>query len=166
MAYKKVSYYQSATQETSHDGEPFGTIIRKWKEHHFTINWPRPRAPCKVSVRGEELSELSEELSKSQGPPLESYRNTWNQQSIDETKIELFGCYNTHHVWRSKGTAYHPKNTIPTVKFRGGNIMVWGCFSAYGTGTLQITEGRMNGQMYRDILDQNLLLFNRMMKTK
>ena len=42
----------------------------------------------------------------------------------DETKIELFGCYNTHHVWRSNGSAHHPKNTIPTVKFKGGNIMV------------------------------------------
>lgn len=24
----------------------------------------------------------------------------------DETKIELFGCHNTRHVWRSKGTFY------------------------------------------------------------
>jgi hypothetical protein len=35
----------------------------------------------------------------------------------DETKIELFGL-----------------NAIPTVKHGGGIIMLWGCFSATGTG--------------------------------
>ena len=55
---------------------------------------------------------------------------------------------------------------IPTVKFGGGNIMVWGCFSAYGTGKLHTIEGRMNGKMYRDILDKNLLPSTRMMKMK
>ncbi|XP_035388606.1 regulator of G-protein signaling 7a isoform X2 [Electrophorus electricus] len=28
-----------------------GAIIRKWKEHHFTINWPQPGAPRKISDR-------------------------------------------------------------------------------------------------------------------
>lgn len=55
----------------------------------------------------------------------------------DETKAELFGCHNTHHVWRSKGTAYHPKNTILTAKF-------------------YIIKGRINGKMYRDLFDKIL----------
>ncbi|KAK1787229.1 hypothetical protein P4O66_002745 [Electrophorus voltai] len=29
-----------------------GAIIQKWKEHNFTINWPRPGAPHKISDRG------------------------------------------------------------------------------------------------------------------
>ncbi len=66
----------------------------------------------------------------------------------------------------SNGTAHHPKNTTPTVKFGGGNIMVCGCFSAYSTGKLHIIEGRMNRKMYRDILDKNLLPSTRMMKMK
>ena len=41
----------------------------------------------------------------------------------DETKIELFGLNDKCHVWRKPGT-------IPTVKHGGGNIMLWGCFSA------------------------------------
>ena len=41
-----------------------------------------------------------------------------------------------------------PKNTIPTLKFGGEHIMVWGCFSEDGTGIGHITEGRMNGKMY------------------
>uniref|UniRef100_A0A671Q3Y7 Uncharacterized protein n=1 Tax=Sinocyclocheilus anshuiensis TaxID=1608454 RepID=A0A671Q3Y7_9TELE len=48
----------------------------------------------------------------------------------DETKIKLFGCHNTHHVWRSKGTAHHPTT------------------SCCGTGKIHIIEGRMNGKMY------------------
>ena len=36
--------------------------------------------------------------------------------------------------------------------------MVWGCFSSAGTGKLHIIEGKMNGAMYRRILNDELLL--------
>ena len=35
--------------------------------------------------------------------------------------------------------------------------MLWGCFSAAGTGRLVRIEGKMNGAKYRKILDENLL---------
>uniref|UniRef100_A0AAZ3RDC3 Tc1-like transposase DDE domain-containing protein n=1 Tax=Oncorhynchus tshawytscha TaxID=74940 RepID=A0AAZ3RDC3_ONCTS len=66
----------------------------------------------------------------------------------DETKIELFGLNAKHHIWRKSGT-------IPTVKHGGGSIMLWGCFSAAGTGSLVRIEGKMNGAKYREILLQN-----------
>ncbi len=42
--------------------------------------------------------------------------------------------------------------------------MLWGCFSAKGTGRLHRIEGRMDGAMYREILDNNLLLSVRALK--
>ena len=75
----------------------------------------------------------------------------------NETKIELFGINSTRRDWRKRNAEYNPKNTIPTVKHGGGNLMLWGWFSAKETGRLHRIEGRMNGAMYREILGDNLL---------
>ncbi len=54
-------------------------------------------------------------------------------------------------------TAHHPNNTIPTVKHRGGNILLWRCFSAAGTGELVRIGVKMDGAKYSQILEENLL---------
>ena len=56
--------------------------------------------------------------------------------------------------------------TIPTVTFGVGNIMAWGCFSSQGTGRLHVIEGAINGAMYRELLELNLLPSARMMKMR
>ena len=43
------------------------------------------------------------------------------------------------------------------VKHDGGSIMLWGCFSATGTGKIVRIEGKVNRAKYREILDENLL---------
>src|SRR4029434_6142891 len=72
----------------------------------------------------------------------------------DETKIKLFGINSTCRVWRGKNAEY---DTIPTVKHGGGNIMLWGCFSAKGTGRLHCIEGTRDGAMYCGILGLNFI---------
>ena len=72
---------------------------------------------------------------------------------LDETKVELFGRNTPTSVWRKNVTGFKEHNTIPTVKFGGGFIMIWGCFSSKGTGELQVIHGRMNSSMYKEILE-------------
>jgi len=62
----------------------------------------------------------------------------------DDTKIDLFGLNSTRRVWRKD--EYNPKNTIPTVKHGGGNII---CFSAKRTGGLY--HKRDEGYIVRSI---------------
>ncbi|KAK3528070.1 hypothetical protein QTP86_020231, partial [Hemibagrus guttatus] len=84
--------------------------------------------------------------------PEEDWENViWS----DETKIELFGKNSTCRVWRRKNAELHPKNTIPTVKHGGGNIMLWGCFSAKGPGRLIGVKERMNGACIKCIHDND-----------
>ncbi|KAF2354158.1 Transposase Tc1-like [Trinorchestia longiramus] len=84
----------------------------------------------------------------------------------DETKIELFGRNSTNYVWRQQNEDYKRKCTIPTVRFGGGSIKVWGCFSSPGVGKLHIIEGTMNGRKYREILGEQLLPSARLLKLK
>ncbi|KAF2350505.1 Transposase Tc1-like [Trinorchestia longiramus] len=84
----------------------------------------------------------------------------------DETKIELFGRNSTNHVWRQQNEDHLPKCTIPSVKFGGGSIMVWGCFSSSRLGKLHVIKGTMNGRIYREILEEQLLPSARLLKLK
>lgn len=69
----------------------------------------------------------------------------------DEMKIELFGLNSTCCVWRKTKDECNLKNTIQTVKHGGGNIILYGCFSAKGTGRLHRIEGRMDGASHTKV---------------
>ncbi len=63
----------------------------------------------------------------------------------DETKIQLFGINSTCRVWRRRNAAYDPKNTIPTIKRGGGNIMLWDVFLLREQDNCTASKGRWTG---------------------
>lgn len=78
----------------------------------------------------------------------------WNTVLFsDESKYNLRGSDGRTFVRRPKGKRFDPKYTNKTVKFGGGNIMVWGCFSGQGMGPIHIIKDTMTGIGYRTILN-------------
>ncbi len=85
--------------------------------------------------------------------------NYWNHVLwSDETKINVFGSDGFKRVWQQPGEVYKDKCVLSTVKHGGGSVMVWDCMSSASTGELlQLIEGTMNANMYRDILKQSTI---------
>ena len=75
----------------------------------------------------------------------------------DETKINRIGSNGKQYVWKKKGEPISDRTTLPTVKYGGGNMMVWGCMGWNGVGILTEVEQRMDPKQYVEILEQHLL---------
>jgi hypothetical protein len=54
--------------------------------------------------------------------------------------------------WQMLAEQYLPACVMPTVKFGGGGITVWGCFSWNGLGPPVILHGNVSTEGYKDIL--------------
>ena len=77
----------------------------------------------------------------------------------DESNFQLCPTHGRLMVRRRPGEAYKPQCLAPTVKFGGGSVMIWGCFSKAGIGQICLCEGRMNQARYKVVLEENLLPF-------
>lgn len=75
----------------------------------------------------------------------------------DESRFTIFKNDGPGRVWRTPGTRFNIENMVPTVKFGGGGLMMWGCFSGKGLGPLVKVEGKMNRFGYIEILEHHLL---------
>lgn len=74
----------------------------------------------------------------------------------DETKICRFGSDGREWCWKTPGSPLKPNHVTKTVKYGGGSIMIWGCFTAHGVGFLSKIEGSMDAALYCNILEDEL----------
>lgn len=68
-----------------------------------------------------------------------------DDQSLNQTKMELSGLNYNSHGLRSASSPQHLFNIIPTVKHGSGSILLWGEFSA-ATGYDNEYRRRLNKQ--------------------
>ena len=72
-------------------------------------------------------------------------------------KVNRLGSDGQEYIWKKKGQGLIAREVQGTVKFGGGDIMVWGCMGWKGVGQLAEVEGRMDADQYVAILEDHLL---------
>ena len=70
----------------------------------------------------------------------------------DESRFTMFQSDGPTFVRRRAGEQLRDDCVVPTVKFNGGGIMMWGAMSYRGTGLLTRVTGNLNAVGYIDIL--------------
>ncbi|KAK3535766.1 hypothetical protein QTP70_021084, partial [Hemibagrus guttatus] len=167
--------YKTITKQLSEKVTTVGAIICKWKKHKITespLVWGSMQDLTSMimrTVRNQPRSTREDLVNDLKAAGTIVTKRTIEENWVkvlwsDETKIELFCINSTRRVWRRRNAAYDPKNTIPTVRHGGGNIMLWGIFSAKGTGQLHRIKGTMDGATYLQVLGENLLPSARALK--
>ena len=74
----------------------------------------------------------------------------------DETKINRLGSDGRQWVWKKAGESLSDRVVEGTVKFGGGSLMMWGCMMWEGVGYACKIDGRMDGELYTQILEDEL----------
>ena len=75
----------------------------------------------------------------------------------DESKFNLFGSDGRRWCWRKPGEEFDERYVRKEVKHGGGNVMVWGCVTAMGMGRIVKIDGNMDGPLYTEILNDDVL---------
>ena len=75
----------------------------------------------------------------------------------DESKFNLFGSDGRRWCWRKPGEEFDERYVRKEVKHGGGNVMVWACITANGLGRIVRIEGTMDGPLYTQILNEDLI---------
>lgn len=82
----------------------------------------------------------------------------WNRVVwSDESKFQIFGSDGREYCWKRQGETLKDAHIKPTVKFGGGSIFVWGCFTSSGVDFLYKIDGGLNAELYRQILSEDFM---------
>jgi len=74
----------------------------------------------------------------------------------DEKKFNLDGPDGNQKYWRDPR---QPRQTCFKRNHGGGSVMVWAAFSSFGKTPICFVPGRINSQMYTDLLESELISF-------
>ena len=74
----------------------------------------------------------------------------------DETKINHIGSDGRKWAWKRAGEGLSDRLVEGTVKFGGGSVMLWGCMTWEGFGFACRIEGKMDADLYVQILEEEL----------
>ena len=136
LAGMGVQVHRSTVQRALHQNELHGRVMRK-------------KPFLRPQHKQNRLKFAKEHIDKPDA--------FWNNMLwTEETKIELFGHNHKRYAWRKKNEAFKERNVMPTVKYGGGSIMLWGCVAGSGTGNLVKVAGRMDSIQYQQILENNV----------
>ncbi|KAL0182453.1 hypothetical protein M9458_021828, partial [Cirrhinus mrigala] len=83
-------------------------------------------------------------------------RHHWTLEH-EESRFSIWQSDGRVWICRLPGERYLSDCTVLSVKFGGGGIMVWGCFSEAGLGPLVPVKGTLNASAYQDILNNSML---------
>jgi len=70
----------------------------------------------------------------------------------DEIKINHLGSDGHKWAWKKAGEVLNNRLVQGTLKFGGGSLMMWGCMTWEGVGYAIKIDGRMDGDLYLQIL--------------
>ena len=74
----------------------------------------------------------------------------------DETKINRLGSDGRKWAWKKSGEGLSDRLVEGTLKFGGGSLMMWGCMLWEGVGFSCKIDGKMDGDLYVAILEDEL----------
>ncbi|CAJ0745732.1 2852_t:CDS:2 [Entrophospora sp. SA101] len=75
----------------------------------------------------------------------------------DESKFKVFGSDGKQYYWKHPEEPLNHFHIKPTVKFGGGSVMIWGCFTSRGVGGFCRIDGMMDAKLYQQILHEDLM---------
>ena len=82
----------------------------------------------------------------------------------DVSKFKLVKFDVAQKVWEKEGGAFKLSCIQGTVKFCGGNLIVWGSMTWNGTGKLEFIDGIMDSEVYANTLNKNFLASTRKLR--
>ena len=74
----------------------------------------------------------------------------------DETKVNRLGPDGRKWVWRTINEPLQERLVQGTMKYHGGNLMMWGCMTYQGVGFACRIDGGMDAELYTNILNDEL----------